>query len=151
MKILNYGQEHFSKWLSMTHILLQDYKIGDLENKLKRIEKSDKHQTFIAMDEENVIGYATTSIRSEYIEGASSSPVAYLEMIFIEENYRKKGIAKKLYESVENWALEKGFNQIGSDTWEWNKASREFHMQLGFKETEVLVHFIKDIHPPEKE
>ncbi len=34
---------------------------------------------------------------------------------------------------------------MGSDSWEWNKATVAFHQKIGFKEEDTLVHFIKDI------
>jgi len=101
----------------------------------------------MAVIDEEVVGYATASIRTDYVEGCNASPVGYMEMLFVQEPFRKKGIAKELYQTVESWSAEKGCTEIAADTWEWNKASREFHKQLGFREAEILVHFIKDIDP----
>ncbi len=35
-------------------------------------------------------------MRTDYVEGTESSPVGYLEGIFVKEEYRKNGYAKEL-------------------------------------------------------
>ena len=34
---------------------------------------------------------------------------------------------------------------MGSDSWEWNRASVAFYHKIDFKEEDSLVHLIKDI------
>ena len=145
MRVIDYDKKYFEDWADMAFLLFKDYQRDFIETKLKKLAESTKHKTFFVLEGELVLGYVTGSIRSDYVEGSNGSPTGYLEMIFVKDGHRKKGLAKKLYEKVEKWALENGCSQMGSDTWEWNKTSRDFHKQLGFKEEEVLVHFIKNI------
>ena len=66
-------------------------------------------------------------------------------VILVKENYRKIGVAKKLYKIGEEWVKSKDCTQMASDTWDWNKDSILFHEKLGFETAHTLVHFIKDI------
>lgn len=40
--------------------------------------------------------FAQCGLRHDYVEGRGSSPVGYLEGIFVEKEYRKQGCAKEL-------------------------------------------------------
>ena len=131
----------------MASALWPDYTKEDLTTELKNIATSKKHEIFIARHNNEYIGFITVSIRVDYVEGAVSSPVGYIEGIYVKPDYRKKGVARRLFHLGEAWSFENGCQQMGSDTWAWNKQSQEFHYKLGFEEEDTLVHFIKDIDP----
>lgn len=61
------------------------------------------------------IGFAQCQLRHDYVEGTDSSPVGYLEGIFIKEPYRRKGYAKGLLKECEQWAREKRCTEFASD------------------------------------
>ena len=117
-----------------------------IEQKMLKVLKwaleNEKHQFFIAKELDRYIGYIQVSIRTDYVEGCLTSPVGYLEGIFVEEDQRKKGIAHKLFLVGQRWAAENGCTEMGSDTWVGDEGSRDFHKKLGFVEDDVLVHFI---------
>ncbi len=129
----------------MSKKLFTEYSHDQLKKDLLQMESSGKHETFLAIEESRTIGFATVSIRHDYVEGSTSSPVAYLESIFVEQAFRKQNIAKQLYNRVEKWAKEKECKEIGSDTWLWNESAQAFHSKLGFKKEDVLVHYIKSL------
>ena len=70
---------------------------------------------FLAYAEETAIGFAQCQLRHDYVEGTDSSPVGYLEGIYVAEGYRKQGIAKELLSACESWAKEKGCTEFASD------------------------------------
>ncbi len=143
--ITPYAKSDYEDWLQMSLDLFKDYPPEDTELDLKRVLGKGNYQTFMAKNGEANIGFVTASIRSDYVEGASSFPVGYMEAIYVKSDYRKHGVARNLYEKVESWALENGCLEMGSDTWLWNKAAQKFHAQLGFRKEDVLVHYIKSI------
>lgn len=53
------------------------------------------------------IGFAQCGLRHDYVEGTESSPVGYLEEIFIREDYRKNRYARDLLAECEKWAKQK--------------------------------------------
>lgn len=146
---INYStitEADFQSWLKMSQKLWDDYTETELTVELQQIYNSSNQHSFIAKNEQQeAIGFINISIRQDYVEGAAHSPTGYLEGIFVEESYRKKGVAKHLVQLGEKWLKANNCKQIGSDTWLWNTDSQAFHKKLGFWEEEKLVHFLKDI------
>ncbi len=91
------------------------------------------------------IGFAQCGLRHDYVEGTESSPVGYLEGIFIRKGYRKKGYAKDLLAECENWAKEKGCSEFASDCELTNSVSLAFHINMGFTEANRIICFAKRI------
>ena len=101
---------------------------------------------FIAEDPEGrLIGFAEFSIRIDYVPGADTSPIPFLEGWFVDENYRAKGVGKELLTAIEDWSQQKGYKQLASDALLDNTTGIEIHKQLGFLEIERTVHFIKKL------
>ena len=50
-----------------------------------------------------------------------------------------------LMKAAEQWAQEKGFSELASDTETSNLKSIAIHKQLGFEETERVVCFLKQL------
>lgn len=91
------------------------------------------------------IGFAQCQLRHDYVEGTSSSPVGYLEGIFVKHGHRNKGHAKALLEKCEEWAKEQGCEEFASDCELGNEASIAFHMHMHFEEANRVVCFKKRI------
>ena len=53
---------------------------------------------FMAYHNGAAIGFAQCGFRHDYVEGTETSPVGYLEGVFVEVAYRRQGIARKLVE-----------------------------------------------------
>ena len=119
--------------------------IEDLTNDFKNILTSFDKVCFIKYIDNEPIGFAECSKRSDYVEGTKSSPVGYLEGIFILENYRLNGFAKQLLEYCESWAKEEGCIEFASDCEVINHESLAFHKALGFVEVNRIVCLKKDI------
>lgn len=111
----------------------------------KNIIDSQSEVCYLIKDKEKYIAFVHLSIRNDYVEGAMDLPIAYMEGIYVKPEYQKKGIAKNLISVAEDWAKQKGFNQIASDTELMNSASINFHKKIGFEEVERIVCFIKNI------
>ena len=79
------------------------------------------------------------------MEGTKTTPVGYLEGIFIREEYRKQGYAKKLLSKCEEWAKEQGCSEFASDCELENEISIEFHIKMGFEEANRIVCFKKSL------
>jgi aminoglycoside 6'-N-acetyltransferase I len=62
-----------------------------------------------------IVGFLEMSLRHEYVEGCETSPVAYLEGIFVLGEHRNKGVAKLLVKQAEEWAINAGCTEIASD------------------------------------
>lgn len=79
------------------------------------------------------------------MEGTESSPVGYLEGVFVSEEYRKRGYAAESLAECEKWAAEKGCGEFASDCEPDNAESLKFHMAVGFEEANRIICFRKDL------
>ena len=100
---------------------------------------------FIMTDDNKAVGFAQCGLRHDYVEGTQSSPVGYLEGIFVEEPYRKQGLAKQLLARCEEWARGKDCSEFGSDCEINNEISRQFHLGAGFREANRIICFTKNL------
>ena len=110
---------------------------------------SADHAVFVCASDGVHAGFADVSLRRDYVPGVTSFPVGYVEGIYVKPAYRRKGVATRLIQLGEAWALERGCQQMASDTWLWNTLSQEFHTRIGFHETERDVFYLKRIDPAE--
>lgn len=98
---------------------------------------------FIKYADNAPVGFAQCQLRHDYVEGTRSSPVGYLEGIFVSSKHRHKGYAKELSHECELWAKEKGCLEFASDCELDNKNSLNFHMAMGFEEVNRIICFRK--------
>ena len=75
--------------------------------------------------------------------GTDTSPVAFLEGIYVEPRLRRKGIGAALVAAVCAWARRMGCRELASDALLENEGSHAVHRALGFEETERVVFFRK--------
>lgn len=88
-------------------------------------------------------GFAQCQLRRDYVEGSGSSPVGYLEAIWVDAEHRRKGIASELLARCEQWAKTKGCTEFASDCELANTQSERFHKGVGFREANRIICFIK--------
>ena len=100
---------------------------------------------FLAFLENKAIGFAQCGLRHDYVEGTETSPVGYLEGIYVRESNRKLGIAGQLIAACEEWARAKGCAEFASDCEIDNKTSLGFHLKMGFKEANRIICFTKKL------
>lgn len=86
---------------------------------------------FIMSEAGRMVAFAQCQLRYDYVERTKSSPVGYLEGIFVTEEYRKNGYAALLLRECEKWAKEKGCIESASDCELVNEASINFHKSGG--------------------
>lgn len=102
-----------------------------------------KAQFFIKYENGIPVGFAQCQLRQDYVEGTSSSPVGYLEGIFVKEGHRGKGYARELLAQCEVWAKENGCREFASDCEIDNASSLRFHQATGFAEANRIICFTK--------
>lgn len=100
---------------------------------------------FLALLDNLAIGFAQCGLRHDYVEGTDSSPVGYLEGIFVAEEYRKRGVAKDMLEACQKWAKEQGCAEFASDCELVNEDSLKFHLKMGFEEANRIICFTKKL------
>ena len=134
-------------FIALTYKLWQNPPSEDHENMIKAAIGSENHMILVAKDAQgNLQGFSMVSIRTDYVEGAKTSPAGYLEGIYVNPDFRGSGISRHFIETSEVWLKKNNCTQLGSDTWLSDHSSRSFHKHMGFWEEDELVHFLKDLN-----
>ncbi len=102
------------------------------------------HVTWFVIDrgDGRLGGYIEAGTRV-YAEGCDSSPVAYVEAWYVDEDLRRRGWGGRLVAAVEAWARDRGLSELASGAPLDNRTSIAAHKALGFSEVERQVHFAK--------
>lgn len=87
------------------------------------------------------VGFAEASVRADYVNGTESSPVAFLEGLYVVPQARRRGVAAFLVAAVCEWGRGAGCGEIASDAALENSVGHVVHRALGFEETERVVYF----------
>lgn len=118
---------------------------GELEAEYARLLEQQEAAVFLALEGEEAVGFAQCQLRHDYVEGTSSSPVGYLEGIYVVPTHRNRAIASKLLAACEVWAGEQGCTEFASDCELSNLDSLAFHRKLGFREANRIICFTKSL------
>ena len=129
----------------LAHKMWYDSSAEELAESLSRIISDDSGAVFILEADGVSAGFAQCQLRNDYVEGTESSPVGYLEGVYIEPNYRRNGCASALLEMCEIWAREQGCTEFASDCEADNEISRIFHLNSGFEEVNRIICFTKKL------
>lgn len=104
---------------------------------------SEDSAIFLDVGDEGGIGIALCGLRRDYVEGTESSPVGYLEGIYVRPGYRNQGRARALVRECEAWAQGLGCTEFASDCPIDNEISLKFHLRIGFIEANRIICFTK--------
>jgi aminoglycoside 6'-N-acetyltransferase I len=85
-------------------------------------------------------GFAEVGLRS-YAEGCRTSPVAYLEGVYVDPDLRQTGIGGALVDAACAWARRRGLTELASDALITNSTGIGFHLAQDFEEVERIVCF----------
>ena len=125
--------------------LWPDNTVEEMCSEMEEIIAKPDAAFFLAYAEDTPVGFAQCQLRHDYVEGTDSSPVGYLEGIYVADGYRKQGIAKELLAACENWAKIKGCAEFASDCELDNMQSLQFHLNVGFEEANRIICFTKKL------
>ena len=119
--------------------------VDGLETEFSEGIKNNKSVFFIKYRGNLPVGFAQCGLRTDYVEGTDTSPVGYLEGIFVKADYRNRGYAKVLLSACEKWAKDMGCSEFASDCELDNIGSLKFHLAMGFDEANRIICFKKSI------
>lgn len=132
-------------WLQLRRALWPETSVRDHKDEMHDfIADRGRYAQFIARTVAgDALGFVEASIRTDYVNGTESSPVAFLEGLYVKPRARRQGVARKLVSAVERWARDVGCRELASDALLRNRASHAMHLKFGFAETERVVYFNK--------
>lgn len=130
---------------NLAAMMWSNHSIEELNNEFSDLFMKEEAQFFLKYENDIPVGFAQCQLRHDYVEGTETSPVGYLEGIFVKEGFRHKGYAGALLAECENWAKSKGCKEFASDCELDNDDSLQFHRAMKFTEANRIICFTKKI------
>jgi|SRR5688572_16492095 aminoglycoside 6'-N-acetyltransferase I len=140
-------EDDIEPWLEMRRVLWPD---GSLEEHraemMDQLQREGEMAAFLACrGDGSPIGFVEASLRFDYVNGCETSPVAFVEGLYVGLEWRLRSVARQLCQAVEDWGRGLGCAELGSDVLLDNAASHRAHAALGFEETERVVFYRKSL------
>ncbi|MGH9805728.1 MAG: aminoglycoside 6'-N-acetyltransferase [Terriglobia bacterium] len=132
-------------WLSLRAKLWPDVPDSEHLRDMADVLARDHRVLLAVAGDGSTIGFIEASKRVDYVNGTSTSPVAFLEGLYVEPSSRRKGVARVLVAEVVRWAKAEGCSELASDSPVENVAAHATHRALGFEETERVVYFCRPL------
>ena len=140
--IRRFTAEDDATWLAKRVALWAEEDHAELAREIVGLAAREDFAAFGAMTGNGrCVGFVEVGERS-YAEGCTSSPVGYVEGLWVDEDVRLQGIARRLMETAADWSRSRGYREMASDTNLDNTDSQKMHARLGFAETDRIVTFL---------
>lgn len=102
------------------------------------LSRSDWH-CWLVMDRESApIGLVEISLRN-VADGCLSSPVPYLEGLYLVPECQGRGIGTRVMAHLDDWCRTEGFTELATDAELSNVHAQHFYRALGFEEIDRVV------------
>lgn len=137
------GKQDLEILANLAILMWDSHSVSELIAEFSEIISKGKSQFFLKYKNDVPIGFAQCQLRYDYVEGTKTTPVGYLEGIFIKNGYRNKGYAKELLSACEAWAKYNGCKEFASDCEINNIDSFHFHKAMNFTEANRIICFTK--------
>ncbi|GFI51510.1 aminoglycoside N(6')-acetyltransferase type 1 [Lachnospiraceae bacterium] len=139
------GKEDLETLADLAVLLWDGHTVDELIDEFADIISEGKSQFFLKYENDIPVGFVHCQLRYDYVEGTKTTPVGYLEGIFVREDYRKQGYARELLMECEAWAKENGCQEFASDCEIDNTNSFHFHKAMDFTEANRIICFSKKL------
>ncbi len=136
----------FGAWIELRARLWPDYSLEEHRaNGEDLLARGCGAIVFVAKVDGSVEGFAEATLRGDFVNGSSTSPVTFLEGLYVVPRFRRQGFARALCDAIERWGAGRGCSEFASDALLENEQGHHVHLALGFRETERVVYFLKPI------
>ena len=135
-------------WVRMRRALWPEASLAVHRSEAEALLDSDRTVACLARSPgAEWIGFAEAVLRQDHVNGCETSPVAFLEGLYVRSDWRRRGVARLLVRSIIDWAAAQGCRELASDALIDNLVSQRMHMALGFEETERVVCYRRVLGP----
>jgi aminoglycoside 6'-N-acetyltransferase I len=139
MKLKTIHREDFPLWKAMRqevyHVIGESFH----DKEMRMIHTSDDwHCWFITDVDGEIIGLVEVSIR-KIVDGCLTSPVPYLEGLFIMPGHRALGLGTVVMGMLLDWAADQGYEEFATDAELENTRAQNFYEKLAFEEVDRVV------------
>ena len=139
-------EKDIPSWFKLRKLLWDESSDEEHRAEMRDIFEHTETQLVLVVELSNgrLVGFLEASIRP-FVEDCHTDHVGYLEGWYVEPEFRQQGIGRVLVKTAENWARQKGCEEMASDSEIGNDLSLAAHQKLGYEETSRLVHLRKDL------
>ena len=137
------GKSELDILANLAALMWSGHSVSELFHEFSEIIMKENAQFFLKFENDVPVGFAQCQLRYDYVEGTKTTPVSYLEGIFVKEGNRSKGYAKQLLAACEAWAKDNGCREFASDCEIDNTGSFYFHKAMNFTEANRIICFTK--------
>lgn len=144
MEIIIANEQHLDDLVSL-NIEVQKLHVGfepmvfkepdreEIKTFFREILADENRKICICLDDERPIGYISLQI-SDHEGHAFCHPQnwIYIDQIGVTNQFRGKGVGKKLIEAAKDYARKHNINRIMLDVWSVNKNAKAFFEKQGF-------------------
>jgi len=134
-------------WLALRSRLWPGTSLREHRHELaQQLAEPARFVALLALDDDGrAVGFAEAALRTDPVAGCASSPVAFLEGIYVQPAQQRRGTARALCAAVERWAVAHGCTELAADALVENGASHDFHRSVGFTPTERVIFYRKEL------
>lgn len=143
--IVKAEEKDISAVAALAAALWPHHSTRELEAEFAPLLGKKEAAVFLQLEGSTPAGFAQCQLRHDYVEGTETSPVGYLEGIYVVPSCRHRGFARALLRACENWAEEMGCTEFASDCELTNSDGYAFHKSMGFAEANRIICFTKTL------
>ena len=81
--------------------LWPDHPLEEMGEEFASLLAREDSAVFLYREQGEAVGFAQCQLRHDYVEGTETSPVGYLEGIYVRKGARRQGVARKLLAACE--------------------------------------------------
>ena len=96
------------------------------------IKNFDKLSTLVILDNDNIVGYLSYIIKERHTKKLD------VDQLVIKDQYRGKGLGKKLMEEVRNIAFKNSCDRIELNCWLFNENALAMYEHIGFDRQRII-------------
>ena len=145
IKITKATQQNAATVAALAIRLWEDNTQESLTSGFVKLLASEEAAVFLLYADDQPVAFSQCQLRHDYVEGTETSPVGYLEGIYVDDACRGRGYAKMLLCACEDWAKSMGCIEFASDCELENTGSLAFHLRMGFEEMGRVICFAKKL------
>ena len=103
---------------------------NDLKNDL--IENFDRLNTIVILEDESIVGYLSYKIKEKHTKKLD------VDQLVILEQYRGKGLGKKLMDEAKKIAIDNGCDRIELNCWMFNENALAMYEHIGYNRQRII-------------
>ena len=103
---------------------------NDLKNDL--IENFDRLNTIVILEDESIVGYLSYNIKEKHTKKLD------VDQLVILEQYRGKGLGKKLMDKAKKIAIDNGCDRIELNCWMFNENALAMYEHIGYNRQRII-------------